>query len=65
MKYYGSAWMAVEKGDNDWVTIEPRWVSPWERRGPRTYSLVVEKPRPEKVAMPRAVGVQNGMGAAR
>lgn len=65
MKYYGSAWMAVEKGENNWTTIEPRWVSPWERRGSRSYSLIVEKPGPEKVAMPRAVGAPLGMGAAR
>ena len=65
MKYYGSAWMGVEKGENNWVTIEPKWVSPWEKRRPRSYSLVVEKPGPEKLAMPRAVGAPLGMGAAR
>jgi hypothetical protein len=57
MKYYGSAWMAVDKGNDNWVTIEPRWVSRYERRGPRSYSLIVEKPGPEKVMLPRAVGI--------
>ena len=65
MKYYGSAWMAVEKGENNWVTIEPKWVSPWEKRGPRSYALIVEKPGVEKMALPRAVGAKLGMGAAR
>ena len=59
MKYYGSAWMAVEKGEYNWVTIEPRWVSRYERRGPRSYSLIVEKPGPEKVRLPRAIGYPN------
>jgi hypothetical protein len=65
LKYYGSAWMGVEKGENNWVTIEPKWVSPWEKRGPRSYALIVEKAGAEKLAMPRAVGAALGMGAAR
>jgi hypothetical protein len=65
LKYYGSAWMAVEKGENNWVTIQPKWVSPWEKRGPRSYGLIVEKAGVEKMAMPRAVGAALGMGAAR
>lgn len=48
--------MAVEKGDNNWVTIEPHWVSPWEHRGARSYTLIMEKPGPEKLGLPRAVG---------
>lgn len=56
MKYYGSAWMAVDKGANNLVTIEPKWVSRYERRGPRSYSLIVENPGVEKVPLPRAIG---------
>jgi hypothetical protein len=41
LRYSGAAWMAVQKGD-DWVTIEPRQLTPHERRGPRTYTLGVE-----------------------
>jgi hypothetical protein len=55
MKYYGSAWMGVEKG-GEWQTINPQWVSRYERRGARSYTLIVERPGPEKVPLPRAVG---------
>jgi len=41
LRYSGAAWMAVRRG-NDWVTIDPRQLSPHERRGPRTYTLAVE-----------------------
>jgi hypothetical protein len=41
LRYSGAAWMAVLKG-NDWVTIEPRQLTPHERRGPRMYTLAVE-----------------------
>src|SRR4051812_8959776 len=41
LRYSGAAWMAVLKGDK-WVTIEPRQLTPHERRGPRTYTLAVE-----------------------
>jgi hypothetical protein len=41
LRYSGAAWMAVRRGDN-WVTIDPRQLSPHERRGPRTYTLAVE-----------------------
>jgi hypothetical protein len=42
-RYSGAAWMAVLKGDK-WVTIEPRRLTPNERRGPRMYTLAVELP---------------------
>lgn len=41
LRYSGAAWMAVQKG-GQWVTIEPRQLTPHERRGPRTYTLGVE-----------------------
>lgn len=41
LRYSGAAWMAVLKGDK-WVTIEPRQLTPHERRGPRMYTLAVE-----------------------
>ena len=43
LRYSGAAWMAVLKG-GEWVTIEPRQLTPHERRGPRTYTLAVEGP---------------------
>ncbi|HZE12688.1 MAG TPA: hypothetical protein VE086_02935 [Chthoniobacterales bacterium] len=41
LRYSGAAWMAALKGDK-WVTIEPRQLTPHERRGPRMYTLAVE-----------------------
>jgi hypothetical protein len=41
LRYSGAAWMAVLKGGK-WVTIEPRQLTPHEKRGPRTYTLAVE-----------------------
>ena len=41
LRYSGAAWMAARKGDT-WVTIEPRQLTPHEKRGPRTYTLAVE-----------------------
>ncbi|MFN2622837.1 MAG: hypothetical protein ABR611_08330 [Chthoniobacterales bacterium] len=41
LRYSGAAWLAVLKGDK-WVTIEPRQLTPHEKRGPRTYTLAVE-----------------------
>jgi hypothetical protein len=41
LRYSGAAWMAVQKGDK-WIPIEPRQLTPGERRGPRTYTLAVE-----------------------
>src|SRR5215211_4134823 len=43
MRYYGSAWMAVLKDNGQWVTIEPRRLLRHERRGPRTYTLAVQR----------------------
>jgi hypothetical protein len=43
LRYSGAAWMAVEKAGR-WITIEPRQLTPHERRGPRTYTLAVEAP---------------------
>ncbi len=56
MRNYGSAWMAVEKPNHLWVTIEPQHVAPYEQRGPRTYTLAIENPQ-AKTNLPRAVGV--------
>ena len=56
MRNYGSAWMAVEKPNHLWVTIEPRSTAPYEQRGPRTYTLAIENPQ-AKTNLPRAVGV--------
>lgn len=44
LRYSGAAWMAVEKANNKWVTIEPLRLSPHELRGPRTYTIAVETP---------------------
>ena len=44
LRYSGAAWMAVKKTTNQWVTIEPRLLSPHELRGPRTYTIAVETP---------------------
>jgi hypothetical protein len=40
-RYSGAAWMAVLKGGK-WIPIEPRQLTPHERRGPRMYTLAVE-----------------------
>jgi len=42
-RYSGAAWMAVMTAGK-WVTIDPLRLSPHERRGPRMYTLAVEKP---------------------
>ena len=44
LRYSGAAWMAVQKANNKWVTIEPRRLAPHELRGPRTYTIAVETP---------------------
>jgi len=56
MRYYGAAWMAVEKSNHLWVTIDPPALAPDEKRGPRTYTLAMENPQ-AKTTLPRAVGV--------
>jgi hypothetical protein len=43
LRYSGAAWMAVQKG-GQWITVEPRQLTPHERRGPRTYTLALEAP---------------------
>lgn len=55
MRYYGAAWMAVEKPNHLWVTIEPQRLTPHEQRGPRMYTLAVES-APARANLPRAVG---------
>jgi hypothetical protein len=55
MRYYGAAWMAVEKPNHLWVTIEPQRLAPHEQRGPRTYTLAVESSR-ARANLPRAIG---------
>ena len=41
LRYSGAAWMAVQK-NGKWETIEPRQLTPHEKRGPRLYTLAVE-----------------------
>ena len=53
MRYYGCAWMAVEKPNHLWETIEPKILQPKEPRGPRTYALSVESPI-ARARLPRA-----------
>jgi hypothetical protein len=55
MRYYGAAWMAVERPNHLWVTIEPQRLAPHEQRGPRMYTLAVES-APARANLPRAVG---------
>jgi hypothetical protein len=55
MRNYGSAWMAVEKPNHLWVTIDPASLAPYEKRGPRAYTLAIENPQ-AKTKLPRAVG---------
>lgn len=55
MRYYGAAWIAVEKPNLLWVTIEPQRLAPHEQRGPRMYTLAVESP-PARANLPRVVG---------
>jgi len=56
MRYYGAAWMAVEKPNHLWVTIDPPSLAPNEKRGPRSYTMAMENPT-AKTTLPRAVGV--------
>jgi hypothetical protein len=55
MRNYGSAWMAVEKPNHLWETIDPQSLAPYEKRGPRAYTLAIENPE-AKTKLPRAVG---------
>lgn len=55
MRTYGSAWMAVEKRNHLWETIDPVSLAPYEKRGPRAYTLAIENPE-AKTKLPRAVG---------
>jgi hypothetical protein len=41
LRYSGAAWMAVRKG-GAWAAIDPERLAPYERRGPRMYTLAVE-----------------------
>lgn len=54
LRYYGAAWMAVEKPNHLWVTIEPLRLASYEKRGPRSFTLGVESAA-AKVNLPRAV----------
>ena len=54
MRYYGCAWMAVEKPNHLWEAIEPKNLQPHEPRGPRTYALAVESPI-ARARLPRAI----------
>lgn len=55
MRNYGSAWMAVEKRNHLWETIDPVSLAPYEERGARAYTLAIENPQ-AKTKLPRAVG---------
>jgi hypothetical protein len=55
MRYYGAAWMAVQKPNHLWETIDPPTLAFYEKRGPRTYTLAMENPQ-AKTHLPRAVG---------
>ncbi len=61
MRYYGCAWMAVEKPNHLWETIDPRNLQPNEPRGPRTYALSVESPIARQ-RLPRALGARYSHG---
>src|SRR5947209_4563137 len=55
-RYYGAAWMSVEKANHLWITINPYNLSRSEARGPRTYTFGVEAPTPARAPLPRAIG---------
>lgn len=55
-RYYGAAWMSVEKRNHLWVTINPLTLAPHELRGSRMYTVQVEAPGPARVPLPRAIG---------
>lgn len=55
MRYYGAAWMAVEKRNHLWESIDPPTLARYEKRGPRTYTLAMENPQ-AKTNLPRAIG---------
>lgn len=61
MRYYGCAWMAVEKPNHLWEPIEPKILQPHEPRGPRTYALAVESSIARQ-NLPRAIGVPGTHG---
>jgi hypothetical protein len=63
MRYYGCAWMAVQKPNHLWETIDPGNLQPNEPRGPRTYTLAVESPI-ARSRLPRAVGAPYSPGNA-
>jgi hypothetical protein len=62
MRYYGCAWMAVQKPNHLWEPIEPKILQPHEPRGPRTYALSVESPI-ARSRLPRAVGTRYSHGS--
>src|SRR4051795_10345006 len=55
-RYYGAAWMSVEKANHLWVTINPLTLAPRELRGARMYTVQVEAPGSARVPLPRAIG---------
>jgi hypothetical protein len=61
MRYYGCAWMAVEKPNHLWETIDPKNLQANEPRGPRTYALAVESPN-ARSRLPRALGSRYSHG---
>ncbi|HEX8077941.1 MAG TPA: hypothetical protein VF511_09010 [Chthoniobacterales bacterium] len=63
MRYYGCAWMAVEKANHLWEPIEPKNLQKDEPRGPRTYALAVESPI-ARSRLPRAIGAKFTHGSS-
>jgi hypothetical protein len=61
MRYYGCAWMAVQKPNHLWETIEPKNLQPYEPRGPRMYTLAVESSI-ARSRLPRAIGSRYSHG---
>jgi hypothetical protein len=59
LRYYGAAWMAVEKPNHLWVTIEPLRLASYEKRGPHMFTLGVELPT-AKINLPRAMSRRGG-----
>jgi hypothetical protein len=47
-RYYGGAWMSVQKDANTWVPIEHVRLARNEQRGPRTYTIGVVQPAARK-----------------
>ena len=56
-RYYGAAWMAVQKPNHLWVPIEPLQRAAFDKRGPRAYTMLAVRPGQE--------GLGRGVGQPR